>query len=135
MRNLRLYPSVQVARQSFKGVKTVTVPNQSMSLKEILKRFVRKESLAVEHDGFYADNLGDIEKIRNEDIIVQQERAEELKASILKAQKREEKKKADAEKKKAEQTKSTKDVEESNADTSPKPGAGRPTTSGNGKEG
>jgi len=75
MSNLHLYPTVRVAGKSFSKEKVLTVPNQSMSLRDILLRFTRRESLPVEREGFYADNLGDLEKMGNEDITVRKEKA------------------------------------------------------------
>lgn len=77
-----LYPKVTVERQSFKGVKRQVVPNQSMTLKEILRRFVKREALPVEHAGVYEERFGDIEKLKNQDPTVQFERIEEIKAEI-----------------------------------------------------
>jgi len=78
---MRLYPSVVVEAQSFIGVKIVTVPMQSMSLREIIKRFVRRESLPLAQDGIYAEGLGDLEKFSREDIVVRHERAEQAAAN------------------------------------------------------
>lgn len=81
-RRLRLYPPVKVQGQSFEGAKVHTVPNQSMTLREILKRFVRREPLAINREGTYEERMGDLEKLANEDITVQLERAEELRRKI-----------------------------------------------------
>lgn len=41
-----------------------TVPNQAMSLKEIINRFVRRQSVPVEHEGSYHDRFDtDLEKL------------------------------------------------------------------------
>lgn len=99
---MRLYKKVLVKGQSFKGVKNVVIPSQSMSLKEIIIRFTRREALPIEKQGMYEDRMGDLEKISREDILERHERAAELKKSIQKA----EKQKANAEaarKAKAEQ--------------------------------
>lgn len=96
---IRLYPPVKVARQSFAGVKKCVVPNQSMSLKEILQRFVRREALPVARQGIYEERFGDLEKLSKADITEQLERVAELKADIaafeLKYQQRKAKVKAD----------------------------------------
>lgn len=92
---IRLYPNVKVTGQSFRGVKRTVVPNQSMSLREILQRFVRRESLPIVHEGQYESRFGDLEKLNNEDITVKHERAQELKESISAFNKRQ-KAKADA---------------------------------------
>lgn len=78
----RLYPDRQVIGQDFSDEKTVTIPDQSMSLKEILRRFVRRESLPVEHKGVYAEGFGDLEKMVNEDFVEQEERINELKKKV-----------------------------------------------------
>lgn len=82
--SLRLYPSVTCEAQCFKHVKIVTVPNQSMTLKDIIKRFIRKESLPIEHQGVYAEGLGDVEKMAREDITERHERAARLKRKLQK---------------------------------------------------
>jgi len=85
---IKLYPSVQVARQSFAGVKRCTVPNQSLSLREIVKRFVRRESLPLSVPGVYEERFGDLEKLSKADIFDQMERVKELKAQIADFNKR-----------------------------------------------
>jgi len=62
MSTLRLYPPVKVTGQSFKNVKRIVLPSQSMTLREIIKRFIRKESLPIEKDGIYEDRYEDLEK-------------------------------------------------------------------------
>lgn len=101
---LRLYPEVKVLGQSFVGVKRVTVPNQSLSLRDILQRFVRRESLPVLQEGFYEDRFGDLEKIKEEDITQKHERVNELKDVVSKGRKAEKEaaEKAKADKKKAD---------------------------------
>lgn len=90
-----------VARQSFIGQKVEVVPNQSMSLKEILRRFVKREALPVAREGMYEDRFGDLEKLKNADITEQMERIEQIKADIaafeLKYQERKARVKADLE--------------------------------------
>lgn len=82
VRIVRLYPEVEVSRQSFKRVKRVTVPNQSMSLREVLRRYVRREPLPGSNDGVYEERFGDLEKMAKADIVVQMEHVEDLKAKI-----------------------------------------------------
>lgn len=79
---IRLYRPVKVTGKSFVGVKRQTVPNQSLSLREIVKRFIRREPLPVAKEGYFEDRFGDLEKISKADIVVQLERAEELKGQI-----------------------------------------------------
>lgn len=55
---------------SFKGVEELTVPNQAMSLQEILERFTRKERLPVGKDVVFYDEQYDvdIEKLSRMDL-------------------------------------------------------------------
>lgn len=87
VRPIRLYPTVVIKKQSFVGTKVETIPDQSITLKEIIKRFLRKEALPIQKEGLYEDRMGDLEKMANEDITVQLERAEELKEVLKKAEK------------------------------------------------
>lgn len=74
------------------------IPNQSMTLREIIKRFVRKESLPISKEGHYEDRYGDLEKMSKQDITTQMEMAEVLKEKIDKGRKASEaRKKADQE--------------------------------------
>jgi len=68
-----------------------------MSLKDILNRFIRRESLPVAKDGVFNDKLGDLEKLANEDVTVQMDRVNDLRTKIKAANSRM-KAKADAEK-------------------------------------
>lgn len=99
---MRLYPNVVVKGQSFEGVKVVTLPMQSMTLQEVIRRFTRKESLPIEKVGVYEDRFGDLEKRSKMDIHDQMELAAGIKESIRKSKKTENEKiareKADAEK-------------------------------------
>lgn len=70
---MRNYPDRPVPGKSFKGVKKLTVPNQSMSLQEIIRRFTRNESLPIKQQGVYDTRFGDIEKIAKMDIYDQHE--------------------------------------------------------------
>lgn len=50
--------------------KKITVPNQSLSLKEILRRFVRNETVPVGKDTSYATYADvDLEKIQHADLV------------------------------------------------------------------
>lgn len=92
--NVRLYPVVKVRGQSFKGVKSCVVPRQSMSLREIVQRFVRRESLPISKEGYYEDRFGDLEKIARMDITEQMERVAKLKEQIAAFNVREKERKA-----------------------------------------
>lgn len=77
-----LYPDRKVVGQDFSKEKVIVVPDQSMTLKEILRRFVRRESLPVEHNGIYAEGFGDLEKMVHEDFVEQEERINELRKKV-----------------------------------------------------
>lgn len=87
MKNLVLYPPVKVTGRSFKGVKPHTVPNQSMSLREIIQRFTRKESLPIEKEGIYVEGLGDLEKMDKADIQEKREAYERVRSNVSKIKK------------------------------------------------
>lgn len=76
---IRLYPNVKVQGQSFVNVKRCTVPNQSMGLREIIKRFVRRESLPIMNEGVYEERYGDLEKMAKSDITEQHESIDKFK--------------------------------------------------------
>lgn len=82
MSNLHLYPVVKVDRQDFSREKSITVPNQNLSLRDIILRFLRKESLPVDHEGTYQENLGDLEKLQHEDITVRKEKAAHIRSRL-----------------------------------------------------
>lgn len=77
---LILYPSRKVSGQKFKGCKVYTLPSQAMTLQEILRRFVRNESLPIAREGVYEDRFGDLEKLKTKDITEQMEVVEIVKA-------------------------------------------------------
>lgn len=93
---VRLYPPVKVIGKSFKNSVRHTVPMQSMSLREIVKRFVRRESLPQFKEGMYEDRFGDLEKLKKEDLVVQYERLEELRSQLKAMKKRIEDKEQEA---------------------------------------
>lgn len=78
---MRLYPVMTIEGQSFKGVKKHVVPNQSMTLHEIIRRFIKREALPVSHEGTYEDRYDyDLEKLANEDLTVKDEVLQEFRA-------------------------------------------------------
>lgn len=97
----RLYPVVARRRQDFTGVKRVTIPNQTMSLKEMFKRYVRREPLPLEKKGIYVESDYDLEKVSKMDRVDQEEIYNEMKAKTdsLEAKIREEDSKIKSEKK------------------------------------
>jgi len=98
---LQLYSPRPIVRKSFKGAKSTVVPNQSMSLRTIIQKYVRHEPMDVNsQEGFYEENLGDLEKLAHQDMF---DLHEMYKANKLKLQEMEKKSKNEAEaKKKAE---------------------------------
>jgi len=85
---MHLYITPPRKRQDLSKSPKITIPNQSMSLKEILRRFVRREALPIAREGTYEHRMGDLEKLKNADIVDQMERVSELKANIQEAVKR-----------------------------------------------
>lgn len=79
---MRLYPPCRPTGLSFVGVKRMTVPNQSMSLREIIRRFIRRESLPLSKDGTYEERFEDLEKLSHQDITVRMDRVEDLKVKL-----------------------------------------------------
>lgn len=104
---IALYPTAsKYERKQITWGKKRTVPNQSMSLQEIIKRFTRKEALPLEKEVVYEDRFGDLEKLSREDITVRRERARDIKQWADKASKQYEekqKKAAEEQKKKDEE--------------------------------
>lgn len=74
MKTLRLYRPVVIVKQDYSQEKPVTVPNQSMTLREIIKRFTRKESLPIEKEGTFITGHGDLEKFQHADLVDKHER-------------------------------------------------------------
>lgn len=75
IRIARLYPSRPVVGQDLSREKIVTVPNQSMSILDILRRFTRKEALPIlDKEAFYVEGRGDLEKMNKQDLTYLHER-------------------------------------------------------------
>jgi len=64
---------------SFKGVKKQVVPNQALSLQEILERFTKGEPLEVGRDVQYHESDDDLEKVSHMDLVDKQEYMDKLK--------------------------------------------------------
>jgi len=79
---IQLYPIRPYKRQSFVGVKIVTIPDQSMTLREIIKRFVKRQSLPIMQDGVYEDRYTDLEKLAKSDLTIQHEYISDLKVRL-----------------------------------------------------
>lgn len=81
-KKLILYPDRPVIQQSFVGIKSVTVPDQSLSLMTIIKRFTRGESLPIEKAGIYETRFGDLEKLQHADLTEKFEKVNEIKEAV-----------------------------------------------------
>lgn len=85
MKKLVLYPVRKVKGVDFTKEVRVTVPNQTMSLHEIIQRFIKKQSLPIGKEGLYNDQYGiDLEKVAREDIVEQMELASKYKERSVK---------------------------------------------------
>lgn len=76
---IKLYSPRAHVKQSFKDVHKHVVPKQSMTVKEIFARFLRKEYLPIAREGVYEERYGDLEKLSKKDIFDQMEVVKELK--------------------------------------------------------
>lgn len=74
--------------QKFSGPKKV-VPNQSMSLEEILSRFTRGEPLEIGRDAQFHESDDDLEKVSHMDLVDKAEFAEKLEDTKRKYDKQE----------------------------------------------
>lgn len=79
MVKVELYPVVARHRRMFDGVKRCTLPNQVMSLAEMLRRYVRREPLPSAKDGVYVEGDYDLEKVVKMDRVEQDEIISDLK--------------------------------------------------------
>lgn len=77
--------------------KKAVVPNMSMSLEEILRRFTRGEKLPIGNDGNFDDGDDDLEKISHMDLVDREEFTEKLRQT-RKAWEHQEREKQKAEK-------------------------------------
>lgn len=88
MSKLVLYnPRPRVGQDCSKW-KKMTVPNQSMTLKEILRRFIKRESLPIVKEGTYHESDYDLEKLARADFTEQHEVLEEIKVDVAKKRKK-----------------------------------------------
>lgn len=60
------------------GRKKVVVPNQSLSLQDILERFTREEALPIGRDIEYHESDDDLEKVQHMDLVDREEFIERL---------------------------------------------------------
>lgn len=70
--------SAPIVGQSNFG-KKIVVPNQSMSLQEILERFTRGEPLNIGRDVQYHESDDDLEKLQTKDLVDKAEYVEKMK--------------------------------------------------------
>lgn len=80
--------------RSFVGIKSQLVPDQSMSLKEILTRFTRGESVPVGHTGQFDENADsedsiDYEKLAHADLVDKEEHYRKLEDVKIRYEKQE----------------------------------------------
>jgi len=79
--------------------KKQVVPNQSMSLREILERFTRGEPLEIGKDASYDEGEDDLEKVAKSDLVDRAEFVEKLKFTQKQYEKEERKRWSDHQKK------------------------------------
>lgn len=80
---------------------SITVPDQSLSLEEILQRFTRGEPIQAGHDTSYHESEDDLEKVSHMDLVDREEYVDKLKITQANYDKQE-KRKAKAEKERLE---------------------------------
>lgn len=89
---------------SFIGIKDIVVPDQSMSLEYILKRFTRGEPVAVGHETSEGIQEEDLEKMKHADLVDKAEfkdRLEQVKTKHAEQEARKKKAQKEAAEKKA----------------------------------
>lgn len=77
----------RVFEDNSKWSKKVVIPNQSMTLSEILRRFVKREPLPVSQEGIYHEGEYDLEKLAKEDFVVKDEVLDEVKKTVARRKK------------------------------------------------
>lgn len=68
----------------------LVVPNQALSLRQILDRFTRQQALPIGKDGNYDEGEDDLEKLRHMDLVDKEEYIDRLKQTQIKYGKQEE---------------------------------------------
>lgn len=86
-RKIVLYPVFEEKGLDLSKEPKVVVPNQSMTLRDIIKRFVKKESLPAQKEGIYHESEYDLEKLSKADLTEQHEVIEELKQKVKRKKK------------------------------------------------
>lgn len=83
---------------TYEGVKKSVVPNQALTLQQILERFTRGEAVNVARDGNYHDGEDDLEKMSHLDLVDKEEYIQKLKTTQKDYEKQERKKVLDLKK-------------------------------------
>lgn len=89
MKKVVLYPKLPRVGQDLSHVKSQVVPNQSMTLQEIIRRFIKKEPLPQMKEGVYNEEYDyDLEKLSKADRTEQEQVIAEFKnkAAIARAE-------------------------------------------------
>lgn len=101
MKKALKHPNFILKGEDYSNSEVLVVPNQSMSLHEILLRFTRKERLPVSHEHIYGDEIAekgvpigdlDLEKESRQDIFDMHQRAESIRDRIKLAREKQRKK-------------------------------------------
>lgn len=101
MKKALKHPNFILKGEDYSKSEILVVPNQSMSLHEILLRFTRKERLPVSHEHIYGDDIAekgvpigdlDLEKESRQDIFDMHQRAESIRDRIKLAREKQRKK-------------------------------------------
>lgn len=101
MKKALKHPKFILRGEDYSNSEVLVVPNQSMSLHEILLRFTRKERLPVSHEHIYGDEIAekgvpigdlDLEKEARQDIFDMHQRAESIRDRIKVAREKQRKK-------------------------------------------
>lgn len=100
--------------------KKIVVPNQALSLQEILERFTRNEPLEIGRETSYDDGPDDLEKVSKMDLVDREEFVDKLKHT-KKQYEKQEKAKAEKEKKRLDDLAIEKLAAEKAAKTPPSP--------------
>lgn len=86
-KTIKLYPTYKRIGQDFSNVEKMTVPNQTLTLKEILRRYIKKEPLPSMKEGTFHESEYDLEKLSQADLTEQHEVIEELKQKVKRKKK------------------------------------------------
>lgn len=87
MSRLILYPERARRGTDCSKMKRQVIPNQSMSLKEIIRRFVRREALPVTKEGIFHESDHDLEKVMTMDIVEKHELLSQVKEDVKRKKK------------------------------------------------